>query len=319
MGIHEKRSLFKVAGLVNRGKILIPGTERNTAPENLVDAKTGYTPERIVSLQPSITSTLAGLGLLDRVVACTKHCAAVVPELEVASSFIIDDSWTADATQIIAAKADMVMASVPYGPEAIAQILKAGVRVLALSPRTLNDIFGDIATIAALMDVTERGRHVVEAMQQEIASVRKRIAACPCPRVYCEEWGKPMLTSQPWVAELVQAAGGKFVGEPASATSADTICALDPEVIVFAWCGAGDRVPAERLVQERQWHNISAVRNGRVHVIADYFLTTPAPVLTVGLRALAHAIHPEAFEQAPELGGASVMRTSGEPHSSKPY
>ena len=38
-------------------------------------------PQRIVSLQPSATVTLHALGLLDRVVACTKYCADVVPEV----------------------------------------------------------------------------------------------------------------------------------------------------------------------------------------------------------------------------------------------
>lgn len=282
-----------------------------------MSANTADTPERIVSLQPSITSTLAGLGLLDRVVACTKHCAAVVPELDLSRISLVEDSWTADASQISAANPDMVIASVPYGPEAISQILKTGVRVLALSPRTLNDIFGDIATIARLMGVHERGQHLVEVMKSEITSVAAATVALPRPRVYCEEWGKPMLTSQPWVAGLVQAAGGRFVGEPASAALAETVCAFDPEAIVFAWCGAGDRVPAEKLVHERRWQQTSAARHGRVYVIADHFLTTPSAILTVGLRALAHAIHPDVFEWPPEFNGMQVMRTSGYQQSSK--
>src|SRR5712692_8272299 len=36
-------------------------------------------PQQIVSLQPSATVTLAALGCLDRVVACTKYCRDVVP------------------------------------------------------------------------------------------------------------------------------------------------------------------------------------------------------------------------------------------------
>ena len=34
------------------------------------------------------------------------------------------------------------------------------------------------------------------------------------PEGFCEEWGKPILASQRWVAELVEVAGGEFVGEP---------------------------------------------------------------------------------------------------------
>jgi iron complex transport system substrate-binding protein len=134
----------------------------------------------------------------------------------------------------------MVIASVPYGPEAIAQILRSGVRVLALSPRTLDDIYDDIFTIAALMQVSERGRHVVDLLREEIERIRTRTAGLLKPRVYVEEWGKPMLTAQPWVAELVQAAGGEFVGTPASPITAEEVRSFGPEVIVFAWCGTGD-------------------------------------------------------------------------------
>jgi len=40
-----------------------------------------FSPRRVVSLQPSATVTLARLGLLDRVVACTRYCKDVCPEL----------------------------------------------------------------------------------------------------------------------------------------------------------------------------------------------------------------------------------------------
>ena len=38
------------------------------------------------------------------------------------------------------------------------------------------------------------------------------------PLVYCEEWGKPLILSQTWVAELVEAAGGRFFGQPGKHT-----------------------------------------------------------------------------------------------------
>lgn len=265
---------------------------------------------RVVSLQPSVTATFEALGLLDRIVACTRHCPAIVSGIDFSRVVLVDDSWTADAAQIQAARPDIIIASVPYGPESIAQILNAGSRLLAFSPRTLDDIYGDIQVIASLMGVGERGNSVVHRMQQEIESVRSQTKMLPRTRIYCEEWGKPMLTAQPWVAELVRAAGGEFVGTPGSAISADQVAAENPDVIVFGWCGAGDRVPAEKIFSERQWERVSAVRNERAYVVCDQFLTTPAPILTVGLQALAHAIHPEVVARAPKFRGMPVMRTA---------
>jgi ABC-type Fe3+-hydroxamate transport system substrate-binding protein len=60
-----------------------------------------HAPRRIASLQPSATAILAALGELDRVVACTKYCADVVPEISNSSRTIIADSWTASSEEIV--------------------------------------------------------------------------------------------------------------------------------------------------------------------------------------------------------------------------
>ena len=107
-----------------------------------------YTPRRIVCLQPSATVILAAIGRLDRVVACTKYCAEVCPEVKAGGQSIVADSWTAQSRQILAARPDLVIAAVPYQERAVVEILKAGVRFLGLAPKTLADIYADIATIA---------------------------------------------------------------------------------------------------------------------------------------------------------------------------
>ena len=142
---------------------------------------------------------------------------------------IVADSWTAQAAEIVAAGPDLVIASVPYQLEAVAEILKTGVRFLGLAPRALADIYADIALIAGAMGVSDRGEYIVDGMQREIECVRARHAAEPRPRVFCEEWGKPIIHAQRWVAELVEAAGGQFLGEPGVKTDATTCVALIPK------------------------------------------------------------------------------------------
>ena len=264
-----------------------------------IDRVSDFFPRRVVSLQPSATVTLARLGLLDRVVACTRYCKDVCPELAFREVATVADSWTAQAAEIAAARSDLVIASVPYQVEAVAEILKSGVRFLGLAPRSLADIYGDIGLIAGGMGASERGEYIIEAMQSEIEAARVRHTSGPHPRVFCEEWGKPIIHSQRWVAELVEAAGGCFVGEPGAKTDADCVRRIDPEVIVMAWCGAGDRVPLEKIVSERAWNETSAGRARRVYCIRDELLNTPAPTLLEGLRALEAAIHPDLFPQLP--------------------
>jgi iron complex transport system substrate-binding protein len=257
----------------------------------------GYSPQRVVCLQPSATVILAAIGKLDRVVACTRYCADVCPEVKSDKRTIIADSWTAQSRQILAARPDLVIAAVPYQEKAVVEILKAGVRFLGLAPKTLADIYVDIATIAGAMGASERGQEAVADMQREIATVKQQMNGKKRLRVYCEEWGKPLIASQRWVAELVDAAGGEFMGDPGTQLLTDSILAMDPEVFVAAWCGAGNRVPLEKIVCDRKWQQMSAVREGRVYCISDELLNTPAPTVVRGLWALAAAIHPGSFPQ----------------------
>src|SRR5258708_25082810 len=187
-----------------------------------------YTPRRIASLQPSATVILAELGELDCLVACTKYCADVVPEIASQPRTILADSWTASAEQILGARPDLVIASVPYQEKAVVEILKSGIRFLGLVPKTIADIYTDIATIAGVVGASSRGEEVISSMRQRIEQVRTRTAGLPRTRVFCEEWGKPLIAPQAWVAELVEAAGGEFLGEPGRQISAEEVLRLDP-------------------------------------------------------------------------------------------
>src|SRR6266478_3103936 len=152
-----------------------------------------HTPRRIACLQPSATVILAAIGELDRVIACTKYCADVVPEIASQPRTILADSWTADAKQIVATHPDLVVASVPYQEKAVIEILKSGARFLGLAPRTLADIYKDIAIIAGAVGASARGEEVIVGMQEGIEMIRARVAGLARPKVFCEEWGKPLI------------------------------------------------------------------------------------------------------------------------------
>lgn len=250
---------------------------------------------RIACLQPSATVILDAIGEVKRVVACTRYCADVVPAVADGSRVILADSWTANSEQILSAKPDLVIAAVPYQEKAVSEILKAGVRFLGLAPETLADIYTDIATIAGSVGALDQADRVIEEMQRHIGEICSLASRSEKPRVFCEEWGKPVISSQPWVAELVEAAGGRFVGTPGQQISIEEVRTADPEVIITAWCGAGDRVPLEKIIHDRGWQDTSAAQLGRVFCIRDEYLNTPAPTLLQGLDAIAWAIHPGVF------------------------
>ena len=277
-------------------------------PENLI-------PQRVVSLQPSVTVTLRDLGGLDRLVACTKYCVDVCPEVRETGCIIVEDSWSAKADQIMAAKPDLVIASVPYRLESVAEILKSSLPFLGLAPKSLDDIYKDIMMIARVMGLetraeSQRGTSLVARIEKEVQSMWQKTTGLTRPLVYCEEWGKPLILSQTWVAELVEAAGGRFFGKPGKQVTEEEVAAANPDVIVAAWCGAGDRVPLEKIIPKRGWEQTKAAKNGRVYCINDEFLNTPASTLIQGLHALAAAIHPELFGEPKGLRRIDLIKST---------
>ncbi len=251
---------------------------------------------RIAALQPSVSIILDRLGRLDCLVACTRYCVDAVPSLGQRQMAIVHDSWSTTVDELLTVKPDLVIASVPYRNESLAAILKAGCPVLALAPHSLADIENDIRLIAALTEARDEGEKIVAGMRSAIGDVRRRSASLrEKPVVYCEEWGKPLIHSQLWVKELVEAAGGIFLGGPGAVTQPEAIAEANPDIVIAAWCGAGDRVPLEKLAERPGWEQIRAVRDGHVYCIADELLNTPAPTLVEGLHAIASALHPDIF------------------------
>jgi iron complex transport system substrate-binding protein len=257
---------------------------------------------RIASLQPSITITLAALNKLDTLSACTKYCLEALPELAAQNPQILHDSWTANTEEILATRPDLVIASIPYRMESLAAILKSGLPVLTLAPHSLADVYKDIRLIAAVVNAQPEAESLITQMQSAIAATRDRSASrTHTPVVYCEEWGKPLIHSQSWVAELVEAAGGRYLGEPGAHTTAETIAEANPDVLLFAWCGAGNRVPLDRVIAQRNWHHLTAVQERRVFCIPDQFLNTPAHTLLEGLACIAATTHPDLHPPHPDL------------------
>ena len=228
-----------------------------------------HTPQRVVSLQPSATVILQSIGKLDRLVACTKYCADVCPEVSHQGCSIIADSWTANANEITAACPDLVIASVPYQEKAVIEILKSGTSFLGFAPHNLADIYKDIAAIAGIMGVPERG----QTCNRRNASENRRTSRKPNqqtsaldPGFSREEWGKPLIVSQTWVAESDRnrpaansSANSRFEHTTAEAGARS----LNPEVFIAAWCGAGkSRPPVKNLFRERGWSNHEAFMCG---------------------------------------------------------
>src|SRR5215218_10240103 len=116
-------------------------------------------------------------------------------------------------------------------------------------------------------------------------------AALPCrPRVYFEEWDKPMICGIGWVSEPIEIAGGEDVfrekarspGAQGRIVSPDEVAAASPDLIIGSWCGK-KFVPG-RVTARPGLREVTAVQNKAVHEIKSSLILQPGPAaLTDGL------------------------------------
>lgn len=206
----------------------------------------------------------------------------------------VGDCWALDIEQVIRLRPTLLIGSVPFKPETVARLLEQPVAFVATNPRSLADIDSDIRLLGRIIERSRAAEKLTRGMHRafdRIARVARR--ARTRPRVYCEAWPKPRITSPPWVAELVELAGGEIAVPAGRRIGEEEVSRARPEIIVLAWTATGDRAQSGAVYETAAWWDLPAVQNRRVIVVRDELLNTPGPPLMEGAAVLLRAIHPE--------------------------
>lgn len=248
---------------------------------------------RIISLAPNVTSILLALGAGRELVGVSKWCKDVA---EVGRRAVFGDCWKLDIERVMRERPTLLIGSVPFALEVVGEILKRPVAFLAVNPRSIRDIEGDIRTLGRLTERAANAEKLVARMRREFAGVERAAgkilkSAKRKPRVYCEAWPNPRISSPPWVGELVSMAGGVMAVASGTRVTDEQVARAKPEVIILAWAATGNRAKVSSALRNPAWKNVPAVKDGRVYVIRDELLNTPGPPLMEGARELFRAIH----------------------------
>lgn len=245
---------------------------------------------RILSLAPSATSILTALGATKLLVGVSRWCPAVAPVGQLPQ---LGDCWELEVEAVAALAPTLIIGSVPYRAETLAKLLEYPAPLLATNPRTLADIFREIRLLGALVGRPRRAAQLVQRMKRVLAETARRTRRWPRTRVYAEAWPHPRISSPPWVAELIECAGGELIVPAGQKVDDAAVAAGNPEVIILAWTATGKRAQRASALRNPAWQHTPAVQQRRVHVVSDELLNTPGPPLLEGLRQLVQLLHPE--------------------------
>lgn len=288
-------------------------------------------PERIVSLLPSATEIVCGLGLTDHLVGVSHECdypeeiagrpVLTAPKLDPSGGSAEIDAgvrrlvadglgvYRIDVDRLAELRPDLIVTqdqcdvcAVPLSEvEAAArQCLGDGVSVVSLHPSALADVFADIRRVGDAAGRADAAEALVSGMEERLDRIRARHAHLRArPRVACIEWIEPLMLAGNWVPDLVELGGGTCgpaSGQTSGTVTWDELEAYEPDVIIVMPCGF--KLPQTRrelslLTRRPEWARLPAVRNRRVYAVdGNAYLNRPGPRLADSAELLAGLIQP---------------------------
>lgn len=255
-------------------------------------------PRRVVSLAPSITEIIYGLGR-EQVLRGTTQFSDHPPaarHLPQVGSYVHPD-----LERIVALRPDVVLATRDGNPLAIIERLEAlGIPVFAIDPRNLGGIMESIKALGEVLNARPQAESLVADMARRMEQVRQKVAQAEHrPLVFFQVDAAPMVSigEATFLHELINLAGGRNAaagGAPYPRFDWEEILRLQPEITIITSMGGGQS-PQELLGSWQRWPQLQAVRNNRVHVVNADLFDRPTYRLVDGLEILARLIHPELY------------------------
>jgi iron complex transport system substrate-binding protein len=245
---------------------------------------------RVVSLACSNTEIVHALGCAHMLVGVDDH--SDWPEEVVTPLPRLGPDLDIDVDAVEALRPDLVLATltVPGHEAVVARLESAGLPFVAPEPLSLEDVYGDIRDIGALLGVPERAAAVVAGMRAELDAAAPSQGA---PRILVQWWPKPVIAPGrlSWATDVVHAAGARSVLEDENVKSRpltdEEVAHWAPDAVVLSWCGVHpSKYRPDVVLGNPAWKDLAFVRERRVYCVGEPFLGRPGPRLVEGVRAM---------------------------------
>ena len=280
---------------------LLPGCRQGQQP-----ARTEPRPQRIVSLSPSVTEILYGIGAWPQVIAVSQFCT--YPE-DVKNKPRVNGWDKTNLEQVMALKPDFVIGVDAQEPFLRDKLTGLGVRSLFVKSQTLADIMASIGEIGRGTGHEQEATDLAAKTQAEIEAVRKAVGDRPHPRVLCVVDRVPgtirdlyTATKGSYLDELISIAGGESIAPQAEhgygKINKEAVLTLNPEVIIDMVQGSKGNFGEDPIAVWNELAEVRAVREKRIYPMRDPSVIHPSQFVGHTAQLFAKALHPESFPDA---------------------
>ena len=258
-------------------------------------------PQRIISIAPSVTEILYGLGAFDRVVAVSDYCT-YPPAVK---SLPRVGGWhTPNLEKLVALHPDLVVMTEAQAPFIHEQLQQLGIKTLVTPSQTVEDALNAIEVIGRTTGKEREATALVTATKSVLDRVRARARNLPHPVVLCVVDRTPgtlrdlyAATRGSFLTELIEIAGGKVIVAPARTgygkISKETVLTLNPEIIIDLMPGSKGQYANDPHAAWRDLPELKAVQLGKVYQVKEDFVPHASQMIAKTAVLFARLLHPE--------------------------
>jgi len=228
------------------------------------------TPERIVSLAPSITEILFAAGLGDRVVGVTTFCDR--PE-EAKNRPKIGGMANPSLEAVVRLRPDIVIMTTDGNPREFEQRLRElGIKTYVFRERRLHELPDGIRKMGIALDAEEGFDALAFKIEKALSEFREE-KILHKEKVVFIIWPEPLIVAGPGTAisDAIRLLGGINIADIAEVRypkySVEELIRQSPDIILIGKGHKEMEVLSERLL--KRLNSVPAVRNKRVFYVGD--------------------------------------------------
>ena len=265
-------------------------------------------PDRIVSLAPSTTELLFGLGLSDKIVGSvsySRYAADIKNAIEDKNITVVGTFSKVSVELVTGLQPDLIVASGAYQQSLAEKFTEQGKAVVILNPTEFSGILADIELLGKVTGQNANATALVDSMQSIVQEITAKTSGLDKPSVYVEYYvdknGYSSYGANSYINELISMAGGVnvfagFQGQYVT-TSTEEVLKANPVIIVISKgvMSSLSGITPDSIRARESWDNTDAVKNNKIYEVDEALITIWGPRIVKGLEALAQVIHPEVF------------------------
>jgi iron complex transport system substrate-binding protein len=205
---------------------------------------------------------------------------------------------TPDEEAILVKRPDLIVLAHGNPKPFIDRLRARKIPVFVLHPQRVADIPRALRSLGRLTDHDKDAEAAAARFEKGVADVTRRVANRRALKTALLVWDDPLTLAGAgaYLNDALRLACAKNIAadlpKPYPTMDPEQFAVRNPEVILFAVHEAGKMKDAVKRPGVR---STVAAKSGRVYHLNDNLLLRPGPRLVQGLRAMAEALHPEAF------------------------